>query len=83
MRYKYIHFVVKSKTEKTKIWSCRNNLSGKELGIVKWNSQWRQYCYYPTIQAVYSMSCMEDIIHFINWAMVMKNHYQNEPAKRQ
>lgn len=63
--YKYIHFVIIEEKPKTKVWSCRNNNSGGELGQVKWHNAWRQYCYFPSGPAVYSVSCLEDINDFI------------------
>lgn len=63
MRYPYIHF--ESISEKPDIWSCRNNKSGEELGQVLWYRSWRQYCFVPTTQAIYSMGCLNDIADFI------------------
>lgn len=63
--YKYIHFIKKENKPKTSVWSCRNNTSTAELGEVKWYPAWRQYCYFPTVQAVYSVGCLEDINTFI------------------
>lgn len=66
--YEYINFTEKESqaNRKTKIWSCKNNKTEDELGIVKWLSGWRQYCYFPTCQAVYSKGCLQDIVSFIN-----------------
>ncbi len=64
-QYKFIHFIKKEDKPKTSVWSCCNNRSGGELGIVKWYPAWRQYCYFPTIQAVYSIGCLDDIKEFI------------------
>jgi len=64
--FKYITFSLIDKKPKTFVYSCRNNRSGVELGIVKWNSHWRQYCYYSTADAVYSVGCLSDISEFIN-----------------
>jgi hypothetical protein len=50
---------------KTKEWSCDNRRYGEQLGVVKWNGQWRQYCYFPTCEAVYSAGCLNDIAEFI------------------
>ncbi len=64
--YKYLHFIqVENPGRKTSIWECRNNRSQATLGLVKWYGPWRQYCYYPTVQAVYSPGCMDDMAHFI------------------
>jgi hypothetical protein len=64
-RYKYINFVKIADKPKTSVWSCRANRSGLELGEIKWYGPWRQYCYFPTCAAVYSVGCFEDINHFI------------------
>lgn len=65
-RQKYIHFVLTAQKPKTSVWSCRNNRSGEELGVIKWYGPWRQYCYFPTVQAVYSAGCLDDIARFLD-----------------
>lgn len=67
-RYQYIHFVKIAQRPKTAVWSCRNNISQEELGQVRWYPAWRQYCYFPTAQAVYSAGCLADIKEFIEQA---------------
>ena len=67
-KYKYIYFENKSsiyRKRKTQIWWCRNNRSRSVLGIVKWYSQWRQYCFFPDPHTVFNTICCEDIINFI------------------
>lgn len=64
-QYEYLTFVQKPSGGKTLVFSCRNTHHDTELGIVKWYSNWRQYCYYPTVQAVYSKGCLGDIQDFI------------------
>ena len=66
VKYKYIHFVVIKELKKTKIYGCYNNNSSEKLGEVKWYGPWRQYCYFPTVQAIYSTGCLNDINDFIN-----------------
>ncbi len=63
-RYAHIHFVEVAKKTKTSVWSCRNNRSKEELGQVKWYGPWRQYCYFPTRQAVYNNRCLSIIADF-------------------
>ena len=63
--YKYIHFVKIVDKPKTSVWSCRNNATRGVLGEVRWYPGWRQYCYFPTTQAVYSAGCLADIQDFI------------------
>ena len=64
-QYQYTHFVEIAKKPKTSVWSCRNSGSGAELGTVSWYGPWRQYCYFPTAQAVYSDSCLIGIAAFL------------------
>lgn len=64
--YKFIHFIKIEDKPKTSVWSCLNNRSNEELGIVKWYPSWRQYCYFSTVEAVYSVGCLKNIDHFIN-----------------
>ena len=63
--YEFVRFELTERKPKTGVWSCRNIRSGEELGIVKWYGPWRQYCYFPTIQAIYSKGCLSDINDFI------------------
>lgn len=65
-KYKYLVFEKSAhQLPKTSVWECKNAKRGTVLGIVKWYSPWRQYCYFPTVQAVYSAGCLNDISHFI------------------
>lgn len=64
-QYQYLHFVQVRQLPKTAVWSCRTNRSNDELGEIKWYPAWRQYCYFPTVQAVYSDGCLSDIADFI------------------
>lgn len=64
-RFEYIHFVKTADKPKTSVWSCRNSRSDDELGEVRWYGSWRRYCYFPTVQAVYSQGCLNDIAEFI------------------
>lgn len=71
-KFEYIHFVLvdeKPKIYRTTVWSCQNNKSGEELGVVKWYGPWRQYCYFPAQPSVYSAGCMDDIANFIRMLM--------------
>ena len=73
--YKFICFKIMEEKPKTKVWECCNNNSGAQLGIVKWFPGWRQYCYFPTVEAVYSMGCLADITDFIEQ---ISNKHQGE-----
>jgi len=68
IEYDYLRFVQKPTpaNRKTGIYSCRNLKSDAELGEVRWYGPWRGYCYFPSVQAVYSASCLQDIADFIS-----------------
>ena len=68
MKTKYEYLIFEKAAQqppKTSIWECKNAKSETVLGIVKWYGAWRQYCYFPTVQAVYSAGCLKDIVDFI------------------
>ncbi len=65
MKYEHIHFIEIEQKPKTKVYSCRNNKSNAELGIVKWFPSWRQYCFYSTTDIILSKGCLKDIQNFI------------------
>lgn len=62
--YKYLDFFIVNLGPKTSIWSCRTK-NAEELGTIRWYGPWRQYCFFPTVQAVYSAGCLRDIAAFI------------------
>ena len=68
IEYEYLRFVEKPRPagRKTGIYSCRNLKSDTELGLVRWHGPWRQYCYFPIGQAIYSAGCLQDIADFIS-----------------
>jgi hypothetical protein len=49
----------------TNKWICKNKKSQESLGIIKWHSAWRQYCYFPTVWAIYSSGCLNYISNFV------------------
>ena len=65
-KYKHIHFLKDIDNHSDKpLWICRGNRTGGDLGCVVWYSRWRQYCFFTDGQAVFSIDCLADIIHFI------------------
>ncbi len=69
METEYLKFTEVQTAGKTQSWKVCNKRYGDELGIIRWYGAWRQYCYYPTVQAVYSAGCLEDIAAFIKKEM--------------
>ncbi len=69
METEYLSFIETPTTGKTQAWQVCNKRHGDQLGIIKWHGPWRQYCYFPTVQAVYSVGCLQDINNFIKAEM--------------
>ena len=70
--YEYIRFEGDSEffpSRKTKVFTCDNTNTGVRLGTVSWSRAWRQYCFEPAVQTVFSKSCLLDICDFINQLM--------------
>ena len=65
-RYRHIYFVVAEEKPKTKVWSCRNNKTGFELGRVHWYGPWRRYCVHFCDDAEFDSGCLGDIIDFMD-----------------
>ena len=71
--YEYLLFTEQPALGKTTKWNCQNKRSGTVLGGIHWEGGWRQYCYYPTVAAVYSAGCLLDIANFIKQLMAARS----------
>jgi len=71
MEDKWIEFIeifdIEKTSRKTKIFSVKSKCSGCELGVIKWYTKWRHYCFFPTtkISTVHSDRCLLLISNFI------------------
>ncbi len=66
LQYKHIRFELSEEKPKTRVWSCINNSLDDVLGEARWHAPWRQYCFFPEDQIVFSPSCLTDITSFLN-----------------
>ena len=74
--YKHILFTdLSNPARKTKTFKCGNH-TGTDLGWVRWECRWRQYCFFPIGTTLYSKSCLDDISHFINQLMELRKKEQ-------
>ena len=48
---------------KTKVFDV--NVCGDSIGTVKWNNNWRQYCFYPSNDMMWSHDCLIDVFWFL------------------
>ena len=64
--FKHIKFKKCHDTGKTSRWACYNNSDAMPyLGSVQWYSSWRQYCFLPADETVFSGGCLDDITTFM------------------
>lgn len=66
--YGYISFVKIASTNKTSVWDCRNKKNGHHLGVIRWYSACRQYCFFPVsgVGVVLSAGGMLDVVNFMH-----------------
>jgi hypothetical protein len=63
--YKFITVKVLMEKPKTKVYGVFNKRADAVIGVVKWYPHWRQYCFFPEPDTVFSVGCMNDINDFI------------------
>ena len=57
----YLRFVEFEKKEKTKVIAVVNKHHEEVLGMIKWFSRWRQYCFFPNTETVWNINCLNDV----------------------
>jgi hypothetical protein len=53
---------------KTSVFAVRKdskNGLAEYLGHIKWNGAWRQYCFYPELETIWSSGCLQGITDFL------------------
>ena len=53
------------KGRKTFVFEIRNNDSSHIIGTISWYSTWRQYCFFPEADTVWSAGCLEEVDAFL------------------
>ena len=77
--YGYIEFIESKPKPKTKVWKCINRRQKDQIGTVEWYGPWRRYAYVPTICAVYTEECLDDIKNFL--AQADREHKNKKSVK--
>lgn len=68
--YEYIEFFPSVRSPKeTMVWYCHSRRHKTRLGTVLWYGSWRQYCFVPYANTVFSAGCLADIRDFIGQVM--------------
>jgi hypothetical protein len=57
----YLCFVEFEKKEKTKVIAVMNKHHEEIIGMIKWFSRWRQYCFFPSTETVWNINCLNDV----------------------
>jgi len=58
---KYLKFIIKELKPKTKVVAVVNKTHAEEIGVIKWYSQWRQYCFFPYDRTIWNKKCLDDV----------------------
>ncbi len=67
---------------KTAVFDVYTKSGDYVLGEIKWFPRWRQYCFFPEDDCVFSKGCMSDINDFIEQLMqIQKNSHNQEDHK--
>lgn len=69
--YKYITMIKSEDKPKTSVFEVYTKHKDI-LGEIKWFPQWRQYCFFPEDDCVFSKGCMADINQFIEKLMIQR-----------
>lgn len=66
---------------KTNRWDVQAKRAGGHLGVIKWFGRWRQFCFFPWDDCVFSKGCLADIGDFIEKAMTRQKELKNAQAE--
>lgn len=69
MMNQYINIIQTRENPKTNIYTVYNKQYETTLGIIKWYSAWRQYCFYPWTNSIFNKDCMRFIADFMDILM--------------
>ena len=69
--YKYIKMIKIEDKPKTSVFAVESKHED-QLGIIKWFPHWRQYCFFPEDECVFSKGCMDDVNHFMGELMELR-----------
>lgn len=68
--YQYIRFDdYTNPNQDIRRYFCVNKRADRPIGEIRWYGPWRQYCFVPFIDTIYSAGCLRDIADFIGQLM--------------
>jgi|SRR5208283_2519091 len=80
---KYLIFVQlnRDKDRKTEVITINNRHHNITIGVIKWYSNWRQYCFFPNIETIWNIDCLNDINSVIADLMKARNKKKIDDIK--
>ena len=81
---KYFNSVWYESKPKTGIWLLYSKSSTYGLGFIKWYAPWRQYCFFPIEDTIWSKGCLEEVNQYITQLMgAHKNGYPQKKVRKE
>jgi len=71
--FEYVHFVSKAANVNKIFWSCRDNKTDMEIGVIGWFQLWKRYAVEFTPKSIFSSYCLTDIQKFMG---ILQEGYQ-------
>jgi hypothetical protein len=70
-------------SKRTKTWLVRNHLTHVVVGVVKWQTSFRKYGFYPAQNMVFDANCLDHISSFLKQAMHehLQKHFTKSRVK--
>lgn len=65
----YLNFNCVGHKPKTDVYEVSSKSDDSVLGTIKWYAPWRQYCFFPTEDKVFSRGCLNQVNEFIDKLM--------------
>jgi hypothetical protein len=64
-----------------KTWTVivKSNFDGWVLGYIKWHGAWRQYCFFPNGDCIWSSDCLDNLSDYIK--ALMKARRRDKSSK--
>ena len=81
--YKYITMIHAESKPKTEVFAVMTKDQEVTLGVIKWYAPWRQYCFLPDDNTIYSKGCMNDINDFIGKLGDMRKGSQSHDSVKE
>lgn len=63
---------------KTFIWEVFSTYDQSYLGKIHWHPPWRQYCFFPIEECVWSHDCLKEVSNFI----ILHKKDRSKPAEK-